>query len=187
MADYAPNFTARLRLRYSTGGRNHTMLWRAMPGTETPAALVAKMGLFLDDLAPNLYDDWTVVSADYAPADSDVFLPTTPPTSPTGAVASAGVPNSYDAFSLSFVGRSAMGHKARFFVYGCSLAAEIPNPTGVDFRFRSSEIAAISDCVVRLNETAPSIAANDGNAVIWYEYANGKFNDYWVRQLRAGA
>lgn len=187
MADYAPNFTARLRIRYSTGGRTHSLVWRAVAGTTDPAGITAKMGLFLADLAPNLYNDWNILSADWAPADSDVFLPTPMPTSPTGAVAAGGAPNSYDAFSLSFVGRSTMGHKARFFIYGSALAAEVALTTGVDFRFRSAEIASISAGIVRLNETSPLVAANDGVGVVWYEYANGKYNDYWVRRLRAGA
>ena len=74
MADFAPNFTARFRMKYSSLGKNHSMIWRVASSVTDPTGISAKVGLVLTDLAPILFDDFTVIAADFAPADSDIFL-----------------------------------------------------------------------------------------------------------------
>jgi len=56
-----------------------------------------------------------------------------------------------------------------------------------DFRIHSAEDTIIGNAVGILNDTSPSLVANDNEDVIWYEYANVKYNDYWTRRLRQGA
>lgn len=187
MADFAPNFTGRYRLRYSFFGTQHSMQWRVAADTESITGLVSKIELFLSDLAPRLWSDWTVLGGDFAPADSDIFLPAAAPASPTGTGDPGDRVNTDKAVSISFVGRSSGGEKARMFLYGTTLAASFLRATpGNDFKLLSTEVAQISDAIVRLNETAPNIVANDNNPVTWYEYVNLKYNDRWVRRLRRG-
>jgi hypothetical protein len=72
------------------------------------------------------------------------------------------------------------------FLYGTTIPSGVRTATIWDFKVLSSEIAAISDAIVRLNETGPAIVANDDSIVSWYEYVNFKYNDRWVRRLRRG-
>lgn len=186
MADFAPNFTARYRVRYSSLGKTHSMTWRVVNTVTDPTALAAKVSGFLDDMAPNLFADWTIIGAEFALADTDVFLPAVAPDNPTGAVSTAGSHISDAAFQMGFVGRSSAGGKARMFLYGTNIAVDIADARGNDFRIQSSELASVSDAIVRLNETAPALVANDNHVAVWYEYANMKYNDRWVRRLRRG-
>jgi len=186
MADFAPNFTARLRLRYSTLSKTHSLMWRAVNTVTDPSGLISKLGLFLGDLEPLLYDDWTILGTDFALADSDVFLPVANPTAPTGAFSSAAAPRAAAAIPISFVSRSTAGGKGRFFLYGTGLAQTLFDATEGDYRISSAEDANISAAIVRLNETSPALVCNDNHTAIWYEYVNIKPNDNWVRKQRRG-
>ena len=112
MADFAPNYTARYRVRYSSLGKSHSMTWRVVSSVTDPTGIAAKVGLFLADLEGVLFDDWTVVGADFAEADTDVFLPATPPDQPTGAIAASGGFPQDACFQVGFVGRTALGQGA---------------------------------------------------------------------------
>lgn len=186
MADFAPNYTARYRVRYSVQGNTHTMLWRVASDTESVVGIAAKVSLFLADLEGSLWSDWSVLGADFAPADSDIFLPTTAPDQPTGAGSTGSRANSDKAYACSFVGRSTGGNKARMFLYGTVFAASLRSGIEDDFRILSSENGDVSAAIVRLNETSPALVANDDNVATWYEYVNVKHNDRWVRRLRRG-
>jgi hypothetical protein len=186
MADFAPNYTARYRFNYTSLGKSHSMTWRLASGVTDPASLATKIGLMLDDLTTFIWDDFAITAASFAPADSDIFLPAVMPTFGGGSVAVATSVLSDSAGHISFVGRSALGGKARMFLYGTTIPSGVRTATIWDFKVLSSEIAAISDAIVRLNETGPAIVANDDSIVSWYEYVNFKYNDRWVRRLRRG-
>lgn len=188
MPDFAPNYTARFRMAYTVAGASHHLTWR-LPSTTLFAGLVAvanKLHAFLDALDAKIYSDFTTTGYSYALADSDVFLPYTFAVWANGGVSPAGIPPSQKALALSFPGRSVAGHRAVFFLYGVAT-----NPTGDpdsgDFRIHNVEDAAISLATGVLNETPPNLVANDDEEVVWYPYANVKFNDYWTRRVRQGA
>ena len=186
MADFAPNFTARFRVRYSSLGKSHSMMWRVASSTTDPTAISAKVGLVLDDLAPLLFNDFTIIAADFALADTDVFLPAPSPAFGGGDVSAAGgVPNDA-AVSVSFVGRTTLGNKARMFLYGTNSGAVMRTTTAQDFKLTSAESAAVSAAIVRINETGPAIVGNDDAVASWYEYVNVKYNDRWLRRFRRG-
>jgi len=187
MADFAANFTARYVIRYSTLGIEHTMQFRIArsSGPIGLANMVAKVGLFLGQLAPLMFTDWTILDAKYSVEDSAFFGPATVPTSPTGAVAVPAQPLSQSILATSFVGLSSQGQKARAFVYGLSIGPE--NTAFVstdDFRVFTADTADIADAIVVLNNGAPAIVASDNNAVLWYSYVNTKYNDFHLRNLR---
>jgi hypothetical protein len=186
MADFAPNFTARLRVNYSSLGKSHSQIWRVASSVTDPTDIAAKAVLFYSDLAPVRFNDWTIVSASFAPADSDVFLPASIGTPTAGSVSTSGAVLTDPAVSISFVGRSTLGNKARMFLYGTTFRDVVTTSVGADWRVTSAENAAISAAIVRLNETSPSLVANDDAIASWYEYVNVKYNDRWVRRMRRG-
>lgn len=186
MPDFAPNYTARYRIRYTTMSKTHSMTWRVAASVTDDTGIAAKVGLTLDDMAPILWDDFTIIGADFALADSDVFLPGTLPTFGGGDVGSGAQSPSDAAFAVSFVGRTIAGGKARMFLYGINPGELGRTAVGGDFRALSSEEPSVSDAIVRLNETSPPLVGNDNQTAIWYEYVNIKYNDRWVRRLRRG-
>jgi hypothetical protein len=186
MADFAPNFTARFRIKYTSLGKSHSMIWRVASSVTDPTGIAAKITLFLTDLAPVRFNDWTLVGGEFALADTDVFLPS-PITAPaTGSVSTSGAVLTDPAVSISFVGRTTLGNKARMFLYGTTFRDVVTTSVGADWRVTSAENAAISDAIVRLNETSPAIVGNDDAVATWYEYVNVKYNDRWVRRMRRG-
>jgi len=186
VADFAPNFTTRYLLRYSVVGRVHSQLWRA-PSSVTDltglAGLISKVGAYYAEMAPKIWSDFSFLSASWAPADSDIFLPASTPGAITGEVSVATAALSANALAISFVGRSDHGEKARMFQYGVAVnPADSPNAN--DFRIHSSEDTHISSAIGVLNESAPALVANDDHDATFYDYVNVKYNDYWTRKSR---
>jgi len=185
MPDFAPNYTARLRLAYSVQSRSHHMTWR-LPAATVPADLsdaADKVVAFLDALSTRIYGDFSVLNWAYQLADTAIFLPYSGPAWADASLSTAGRPDSAAAMALSFVGRSNAGQRAAFFLYGFG-TDPVTDADAVDFRIHSGEDSAISTAIAVLNDTPPPLVANDNNDVIWYEYANTKYNDYWVGRSR---
>lgn len=186
MPDFAPNFTTRYVLKYSVVGRVHSQLWRAPSTVVTLAGLdglISKIAAYYAAMAPKMWSDLAFLSAQWAPADSDIFLPAGTPALSAGAVLVTDAAPSANALAVSFVGRSDHGEKARMFQYGVAVTPA-DSPTAFDFRIHSSEDTHISAAVGVLNESAPSLVANDDHVATFYDYVNVKYNDYWTRKSR---
>lgn len=186
MPDFAPNFTPRYRVRYRSIGRTHRMQFRLERGVTDPSTMAAKVGDFLSALEANLFTDWTVLSADFALEDTDIFLPAVAPTNPAGAVSISGIQAQAGVCSISFPGRTINGLRAIVYVYGTNFFPAITETITTDFRVLALEDVQISDAVSALNELSPVIVGNDATAAVFYPYANVKLNDHWVRKARAG-
>jgi hypothetical protein len=189
--DYAPNYTARYRFHYSSGGFSHSMTVRLAAGTDMSdvTGISTKMGAVLDTIADGgLYTDWTILTAEAVGSDDDAFLPCAAPPQPTGTSTLTGTQPSDFITSLCFPGRSVNGGRARLFLYGNTFGHTFRTGSAAfnDFRLLGSEFPAIGDFVAALNELSPALVANDNGTVIWYNYADVKINDRWVRRLRRG-
>lgn len=188
MADFVANSTKRLRVRYRANGRNHSMTfrWQVSNIEGDVTDMVDKVSAFVDALSPMLTNDWKYNSMEWAAAGSDVFLPVALPAQPTGAQPS--LAGTADAIlSLGFVGRGALGGKARLFIYGYGLFVEGGGSVLRDFRIQPGERAEVTSAIAILNDLAPEQVATDGSVVQWYPYANVKFNDYWMARVRQGS
>lgn len=187
MADFAPNFTARYRVRYSVLGHTHTMQWRIARGAGVAGlnAMILKVAAFLNAMTVSRYTDWTVLGATYAAEDSDIFLPAGAPTVSAGTATIPTDPLSESILSTGFVGRSVLGQKARVFVYGVATGPEIAAASVDNFRLTAAESTEINNAVVVLNNGSPNVVASDDANVSWYSYANTKYNDFWLRSIRS--
>lgn len=186
MADYAPNFTARYRLRYSTLGLQHAIVIR-LPSNVVQADItpyVQKLGSFLQAISAGRYTDWTMLNGAFAPANSDVFLPAQLPTNvgPGLSAVPPVVTFSHRSLSYSWPGRSTAGHRAILYLITVSTGAETAADIA-DARLTSQENTAIADSVNALNASPPFVG-NDDKGAVWYPYVNLKHNSYWTRQSR---
>ena len=184
MADYAPNFTPRYKLKYFANGKVHTQLWR--PPAGAVIGDMATFALFVSGyyaaVAPLLYDDTAPLSASFAAENTDVFLPCAVPTI-IGTGDTGPAPARRTPASVSFTGRSTAGQRWVLFQYGTTAIAVDGSNTG-DFRQSSAELTTVLDVVGFLNGESGTFRASDGVAVLVNPYMNIKDNDYWVRKAR---
>lgn len=186
MADHAPTYTPRFRIKYSSCGAVHHLTWRTPRSVTDPAPYAAKMKLFIDALAAHRYVDWTFLGAEFAAVDSGVFLPTPMATPIAGTTSLPSAQGVVRPVAASFVGRTALGKRAAFYLYGTSFRPQDGVTVYNDWRITNSENSQVSTATGLLNETPPTLAGNDGATVTWYPYCNIKPNDYWVRRARQG-
>lgn len=194
MADFAPNFTARVRFKYRAVGRIHHLQVRVptqgSSGVNIDAA-ITKMGAFFGALSANLSDDFIILAVDFAAENSTVFLPASS-LSVTGSAPLADLTTNRKraaAQHLSFVGRSTAGQRAIFFLYGYigKLITDDADDIPDDFRYFGAEQADIQDATGVLNSSEGILlCANDGVSASWSRYANAKYNDFWVGKTRQG-
>lgn len=184
MPDYAPNFTARYKLRYFANGKNHTQLWRPAPGQTIADA--STFALFISGyyaaVAGLLYDDTAPIDASWAEQDSDVFLPCAIPTI-VGTGDTGPAPVQLQPVALSLVGRSTAGLRWAIYQYGSTIGPET-FLTANNYRVTSAEATEVDDVTAFLNGESGTFRANDGVAVLVKPYLNVKANDYWVRKAR---
>ena len=186
MADFAPNFTPRLKLQYRVESTNHAFTWRLPRGTLIAGVTpyVDKVTAFLAAVQGILYSDWVISSASFANEDSDIFLPVAAPTSPTGAGDPPGRLQSQRAIFMQYVGRGAAGSKGSFYLYGSVVNTD--STVGQDFRITNAENASVSASVGILTETGDPLVAIDNSQMHWYPYVNVKDNDHYVHKIRNG-
>jgi len=189
MPSYAPNFTARVKVRYHAAGANHTQLWRCtqlgVAFIEADAAIAAIQDIY-DLLSPIMFDDWSVLDVSVAQFASDIFLPHGTLTA-VGTVTTVSMAASRKAQAVSFVGRSTAGQPAKFAQFGVDTGA-FADVQAIDYRVSAGEDVTIDGVIAQLNSyTAGSeIVGSDGLPIVWKGYANTKPYDYWVKRVRNG-
>jgi hypothetical protein len=190
VTSYAPNYSARLRVKYKAAHGIHTQTWR-FPDYGTLgiglAAAVAAVEAIWSHLTPVLFDDTACLACTYAITDSNIFLPTDP-ISISGTVAISGTFPPIKADAVSLVGRTSTGQPAKEFFYGIDKTTLETGP-GSDYRVNPGESVEIDDTIAEANGFLIPLAlcGSDRTGITWYPYANLKPNDYWVKRLRQGA
>lgn len=186
MADFASNNTSRYKVRYSSAGAPHDMVFRYdLPASPPSAATIDGVKDFLDALASNRFSDWTVLSESWAAQGNTFFVPlpiTLAPIAGTTAVVAAQAQRS--AF-MSFVGLSALGNQARILVFGISAnPISAGGNTASNWRVTTAEDGGIASAVAALN-ALPDLVAIDEQPVVFHSYANFKNHSHWVYKERA--
>lgn len=188
MTAYAPHWTSRVKIHYFVQGAGHTMQFR-FPGPITGSGLTDALGAinnWLTALEDLLWTDWTVSAVTAADQDSTVFLPQTNPFTVTGNVATDNRQPIDKAFSVSFVARSSGGNPFKVSLYGCSpINGELD--TEVNGRIRAGENADVDTAIDILQLAGAALIGNDALPLLWYDYANTKTNDRWLKKIRRGA
>jgi len=176
MAPFSPLNTPRLWVDYNDGVHDHSLMIRFLLAAGASAAMGVAHNLF-QALDGSLYTI-SILGARMAFADSPVSNPVTwsgDATYGTGALPPAGAPK-----ELCFVGRTANGVMAKWFVYGSSAA--VPD----SYRFFPGDVGNLDAGVaaIRAGVTGGIVIAIDGAAPSVYPYINVQFNSYWESQAR---
>jgi len=140
-------------------------------------------GDFLTALGPLMYDDFTVVSAATADIDSNVFLPIANTLVPAGGVASVGRRPDEEATAWTFTARTTGGNPWKFSIFGLYRDG-IDVPESRDYRVRFGENGDMDAALGVLNLNSTAFIGNDANPLHWFQYADWKDNDHYVKQIR---
>lgn len=187
MTDYAPNYTHRYRVRYFCCLKAHTVTWRwdAEAAAFNIAELQEDVGDWFDALIPLMANDFSILSAEGAARNSDVFLPNPLPTI-TAAVNPLNTPfkGNMPRF-VSFAAKSQQGNATRQFFYGLTSSAYTElQADGNDYRFTQGEDAVIDSALLAYSNVRNLVGSDNLPAQYVYSYANVGLNAYYQRRAR---
>lgn len=184
MADYSTINTGRVRMTYSTFGRQHKLQNRFQgDSTIERDAAVAVMVNVLNAAAPIRRADWAVLSWEWAKEGDTFFLPFSPIlTVDDGAVAAVAGQDA-NVF-ISFQAISTQGNRGSFSLFGLGIIPQTTSGNAAlrDYRIVRGEDANV-DAVLDELQAATTIGI-DNNPLIWRDYANIGYNAYWQRKSR---
>jgi len=177
MAALPQSNTMRWWAVYTCNGSEHRVMART-----GPAATAASMSTVFSTLFANLAGQMvatTITGLEQSLAGSNIRLlhPYTG-AQPTGT--GTNIDNDQRARTLSFVGRTAGGHKSRLFVFGIDAFSE------GDYRVDTTESTFVAAVVTQLVNTPGVFLGIDGLAPVWHSYANIGYNDHWIKVYRKG-
>lgn len=186
MADFAPNFTPRVKMTYKAGNKPHSLIVRGVRGStiaDAPA-LANRIAVFVHELRIYLYSDFAWKSVSWCDQDSEVFLPVSVSllapggeASPTARIAAD------DAIQVRAEGVSASGARTSFSIYGLLFRPSAGSTA--DFRVYGSELAEVNTAIGALTEIGGAqLYSADGALAMWHNYLNYKYNNYYTTRLR---
>lgn len=187
MTTHAPDFTARLVVKYQSAGLNHSNTFRCARGTSIGSGIglmSAAAQAFYNSLASLLPVGFNVTDQIYYAQDSSVGSPqgTAGFAQPTGVKLIADYTPMMRATETTFIGTggSAPYHLGVFGVFWDPSDVTGPAANG---RAGVGESTVVEDAYAALAAHG-SITSIVGVGIAWKTYATIKPNDYWVRQVR---
>lgn len=180
MADYAPEWTGRLRFKYKVNTKIHTAGFRYAGDTSPSSDFFTGVQAFLSTLTSVLASDAIPVATEYAVAGSNIFLPYSPLTI-SGTVGSTTIADT--PRFVSFSGKSITGKKVRVVIYGY-MTGYVGRDAISDYRVYDSESVPINNALTALANIADMVAPDGSGYVFWHQYCNFGVNAYWQRRLR---
>lgn len=186
MADFAANNTSRYKVRYSSMGLIHDMVFRYdLPASPPAGATIAGVEDFLNALVSYRVPDWTVLDESWSAQGNNFFVPLPLTLSVATGTDTTVVSVAQQSAFLSFVGLSTLGNQARILMFGTGT-----NPISVggndasNWRITSAEDSVIANAVNALN-VLPDLVAIDEQPVVFHAYANFKNHSHYVYAARA--
>lgn len=177
MAPLPENNTARLWVDYTDGINQHSIMFR----TTESAGLTALMTIaddFLDALSPTLYLLTILAARVSAPASS---ISTPVGWTGAGTYGSGAMPAVRTPLQMCFLGRSTLGRRVRWFVFGTKV-----DPTAT-YRLNTADNADVQAArtVLVNGVNAGTLVAIDGDAPVIYAYVDQNYNSYWEAEARS--
>lgn len=167
--------TARLKVFYQNSVTEHSIVARMATAADAPDVETLFLAVIGD--IGTLFNFTEVTAVQLAADGSDLFFDYGATTllgeswgvDPTSA--------EHNATGMTFVGRSPLGRRAKFTLFGYSGSVS-------SFRLTSSENTGVENAVAALNASSTAFLAIDGGEPLWKSYADIKTNDHWVKKAR---
>lgn len=186
MTNYAPNYTARLKVKYRTLAREHVCTLRLPRGTPTQGVIQDQGGAFLRlqaAMAPSMYSDFTIISMEFCQSDTDIWEPIPFGAYDAGVLNGTNVSKQLRDTSLTISGRGGLGGRGRFVMYGVSFAIG-SGQVGDDTVITPAESPAFNSLYQIL--VAEGLMASDGTMATWHPKGIYHRNYKWERASRRG-
>ena len=184
--DWAPDHTPRVKVGYRSAGFDHHFMFRVGRGVSSATAasaigtLASNLSLALATLLPA---DFAYTSFDFAPEDSEVFMPLGGvPSHTTGAQDVADYSPIKRAMRTTFKGKS-LGSKVSVSIFGVFFNLDTAAGISGNGRVDASESAVITAAISAL-EAASAVVAVDNTHPSWYAYSTVKVDDHFLRIVR---
>lgn len=186
MADFAPNFTPRVKMTYKAGTKPHSLIVRGPRGMAPgdAADLANRIAVFVHELRIYLYSDFIWKSVSYCAEDSEVFLPVSVSLlAPGGQVNPSARIAADDAIQVRAEGVSAGGSRTSFSIYGLQFRPSAGSTA--DFRVYGAELGEVNTALGALTEIGGELLYSaDGAVAMWHNYLNYRYNSYYLTRLR---
>jgi hypothetical protein len=187
VADYAPNFTARHKLTYSFEGDQHECTTR-WPSANTQLAneslALDFWTSFFSATAALRHTTFAIVAAEYAVADSNVFLPSAAMGELAAGTRAANSGASGRIMHSIWPMRSSLGHGARFMMFGLHWGTAEDDLT-LNFYVTPAENTLVQT-IATLLVVSEMVGPDDEDIVLARARVAYKQNDAWVNKRRAG-
>lgn len=173
-----PNNTPRLYIKYKAHTEGHTLVVH-LPMTATTVDAAAAYNAVKASFAALLPTTEGLIGADFSDAGSNIRFPL----AVSGAAGTSASPadRRFAPIYNSVTGRSVDGRKVRLGIFTAVLS---PEDEGSRVAKTNTAGALIYNVLTSAGLSARSIS---GNLIVWNDYVNSGFNDYWVRQIRSNA
>lgn len=189
MTAYGPAWTGRIHISYFAAKAVHSQTWRyAGPaGGSGQSDCTATIHAFYVAQQAIMWEDFVVNAVTVADVDSNIFLPIENPfTDIAGEILLTDFEPDDKAKFLSYIGRTTAGGPWKVFQYGLA-TDQLEVAGGFNYRVLAPENVDVAGAIGALQFGAGSVLGNDGQTVAFYNYANSKPNDRWVKKVRRGA
>lgn len=188
MTDYAPNYSARLKLFYTTLGKPHSVTFRYGFLTDAPSAgFKSAVADIILAAGPLLFSDFAVTAAAWCGAGVTTFLPTPIPVfgGGIGAVSPPATSLGYTPLNVGYMGLSDGAAKSGFRLFGFAVDPAATEGVYQDYRLYGAEQASVAATLASLADAeAEGLTAIDCLPVQWHQYANVGFHSHWQRKAR---
>lgn len=186
MADYSPNYTPRIKLRYRTLGDYHYIQVRCPVSTTLSGAEVyaERLGLVLSQNPGIRYTDWTAISCSFIQQDNGVSLPMSVPTIDAGTATIPSTPGWRRALYGRFEARGADGSKTNITLLG--LASTLDGAGNLDLVALPGEASYPAELITALSELGNQFRTGSGALATWYSKMNIGINKKWAKKVRGG-
>jgi len=188
MADYAPNFTARYKVTYSFEGDTHVNVTRWSSANTLVANVADALAFWTAFLAQTeelRHTSFDIVGAEYAAADTNVFLPVAMPSEANPGLRTTETGASGRIMHSIWQGRSNLGARCRFQMFGLAWATAEDDAT-LNFYITNDENPVVG-AVAEEIQTSGMVGPDDETIALVRARVAYKQNDAWVNNRRRGA
>lgn len=176
MPAHDPKSLPRVTIRYHTAYGSHKCTFHVAPTTD-PSVANGYATTVSTAMKPLLSSSTAGIDG------ADFILAGTNVANPLALGVSAGTWSGAEniqsaATSITFVGRTPLGTRARFVLFS---GIFIPD---TNFRYTGAEITAVGTFIAFLNGNTNPIVGADGAGIVWKNYGNVNVNKHWTKVRR---
>lgn len=187
MPDYAPNYSPRYVMRYRHGSANHNQTVRVPRGaTRADAGVTSKLAVMWSTQVTRMFTDFLPLDMTYYAEDTFIGLPVDlgDLAEVSGTLGATPDPL-YSAIQLRLELKGNAGGLGSISFFGLNMVDIDGAGAFRDFRVYAAEDALVASLITAASELSPAFVPMGSTTSVVRPYANLKFNDYWVGQLRA--